>query len=70
MSERERYIGNPLRLMRCAVELGGMAISGLIRKVDDALDVDFDPADYRIPDFKVEAPVATEEELMDEGTQR
>lgn len=62
MNERERYIGNPLRLMRCAIELGGMALTGLIRKVDDAMDVDFDPAE-RIYPTVVEAPVATEEEL-------
>lgn len=66
MNERDRYIGNPLRLLRCGVELGGMAVRsavrGVLSRVDDALDVDFDPAE-RIYDYKVEAPVKTEEEL-------
>lgn len=62
MNERERYISNPLRLIRCGIELGGMAIRGMLQKVDDAMDVDFDPA-QRIYPTVVEAPVATEEEL-------
>ena len=62
MNERDRYIGNPLRLLRCGIELGGMAVRGMLSKVDDALDVDFDPA-QRIYPTVVEAPVATEEEL-------
>lgn len=62
MNERERYISNPLRLLRCGIELGAMAIGSMIRKVDDAMDIDFDPAD-RIYPTVVEAPVATEEEL-------
>lgn len=33
MSERERYITNPLRLVRCAVELASFAL----RSVDDNL---------------------------------
>lgn len=63
-SEKQRYIENPLRLLRCAVELGQFAVKGLLDKVDDALDVPWDPEDYMFPTVAPEAPVATEEELL------
>lgn len=59
-NDRERYVTNPLRLLRGVVEL-------VLTKVDDALDVDFEPM-QRIYPTTVEAPVATEEELMNEAT--
>ena len=62
MSERERYIHNPLRLLRCGVELGRMGVASMLRTVDDAMDVDFNPVE-RFYDYEVEAPAATEEEL-------
>lgn len=65
--ERERYLANPLRLLRCAVEMGFRAV----RTVDDAL-VEFDDHienrpynETNYPPIRnVEAPVATEEELL------
>lgn len=62
MSERERYIKNPLRLLRCAQELASFAL----RAVDDNL-YDFLPyneVNYP-PCGPAEAPVATEEELIE-----
>lgn len=61
----ERYkpvekIKGAVYALRC---LGESAVCGLVRIGDDALDVDFDPGVYRITDYTVEAPVATEEEL-------
>lgn len=60
-NERDRYLTNPLRLLRCAVELGMFAV----RRVDDAI---YDWPEYNETNYppikNVEAPVATEEELM------
>lgn len=59
--ERERLLANPLRLLRCAVELGRFAA----RRIDDAL---YDFPDYNETNYppitNVEAPVSTEGELM------
>lgn len=59
MDEHERFLANPLRLLRCALELGS-----LVRRVDDNL---FDFPEYNEVNYppitNVEAPVATEAEL-------
>lgn len=59
--ERERLLANPFRLLRCAVELGRF----VARRGDDAL---FDFPDYNETNYppitNIEAPVATEEELL------
>ena len=64
LSHRERYIANPLRLLRGIAEV---ALSG-IRAVDDALAEFTDDREYNETNFppitSVEAPVATEEELL------
>lgn len=65
MIERLKRVGElpPVALFQV---LGGVVLDkvmGLARIADDALDINFEPADYRIPDFKVEAPVAREEDL-------
>ena len=59
--EHERFLANPLRLLRCAVELGRFAAM----RVDDNL---FDFPEYNETNYppiaNVEAPVATEEDLL------
>ena len=60
--ERERFLANPLRLMRCAVELGFLAV----RKVDDAL---FEFPEYNEENYPpitttVDGPYPTEQDLM------
>ena len=65
--ERDRYIRNPLRLVRCLADL---AVRPVVM-VDDALyefgdmveSRPYNEANYP-PITNVEAPVATEEELM------
>lgn len=57
----ERYIGNPLRVLRGVLDL-------VVIKADKALSPPFDPRDYMLPDYKAEAPVATEEELNEGDT--
>lgn len=64
MEERERYLSNPLRLLRCAVEIGAMSLRAkaaeALIKVDDAIgEVEFE----RMEITNVETPAATEEEL-------
>lgn len=54
---KEHLIG-PVKLLRGVVDL-------LIHKADQAMEVDFNPADYLLPDYKVEAPAQTEAELME-----
>lgn len=63
MSEQERFAMNPLRLLRCGVELGKMGVASLVRKVDDAMDIDFGDIDIHAP-LEVDGPYATEEELI------
>lgn len=60
MDERERFTLNPLRLMRCAVEMGRGALTEAMKRVDDSIVTDYG----RIDIDEVEAPVATEEELL------
>ena len=59
--ERERYLANPLRLLRCAVELGFTAV----RTVDDAL---YDFPEYNETNYppitNVEAPLENEQDLL------
>lgn len=60
MDERERYVANPLRLLRCALELGS-----LVRRVDNGLPSapPYNEINYP-PITNVEAPAATEAELL------
>jgi hypothetical protein len=62
MDEHERFLANPLRLIRCAVELGRLAAL----RVDDNL---FDFPEYNEANYPpirhTEAPVASEAELSD-----
>lgn len=66
MNERERYIKNPNRLLRYAIEIGRMAA----RKVDDNL-YEFDehrpytPENYPM-NWTSEAPCENEEDLLDQ----
>lgn len=59
--EHERFLANPLRLLRCAVELGRFAAL----RVDDNL---FDFPEYNETNYppinQVERPCSTEEDLM------
>lgn len=62
-SEHERYLGNPLRLLRCAMELASSAL----RSVDDNL-YDFpEVLPYNEVNYPrlgpADGPYATEEEL-------
>lgn len=57
-NERERYIANPMRLLRTLAEVALMKV----QVIDDAQDVW--PDDYP-PLPEAEAPVATEWELID-----
>lgn len=66
MDERERYIKNPLRLLRCGLEMANLAL----RRVDDNLfdfgdyveSRPFTPENYPM-NWTVEAPVAEEDML-------
>jgi hypothetical protein len=57
MDERERYMANPLRLLRCALELGKFA-----RRINDEA-LPYNEINYP-PITNAEAPVATEAELL------
>lgn len=66
-NERERYIKNPARLLRCAIELAGLAL----RKVDDNLYTFEDGVESRPyssenypPCGPVDGPYETEEDLL------
>lgn len=39
MSERERFETNPLRLLRCGLELGKLGLVSVLQRVDEAQDV-------------------------------
>lgn len=58
-SEHERYIKNPLRLLRCTVELASFALRSVER---DVQVLPYNEINYPI-NYTVESPVGTEEEL-------
>lgn len=59
--EKSRILSNPLRLLRCGVELGRFGVGELFNRIDKSLDIKFDPE--LLTWDMVEAPVETEAEL-------
>jgi hypothetical protein len=64
LSERERYLSNPLRLLRCLADIAMrpvVAVDEALAEFNDARV--FNPLNYPGITY-TEAPVATEEELL------